>query len=449
MKKSLLYSIFAVLLFSFVSCKKELSPDIGLDLQPEDEALFAYFNDTCQALTLEVISVKEDTVWFNRSISNYWLGSMYDPDFGVSSAHIVTQLYGISVGTADFDKMIKVVDSVTLTLVYDKGYPADKESLDRMTIDIYRLNEYLDTTIYPTCRKPMADTLGFVKILENYPFDPHPYDSVEINDSTKGAPRVTFKLDDAIGRMLMNYKASDLMLDSVNRLFNGNGLYIHAHSETQINKGSFVSFNLDNANTVFTVYFHGEGDSVQYEYTALLAGGIKRYNHFEHDYENTACPDLKSQLAGDTASTQNALYLDGFAGLSLNLKMPKIRDLQGRKMIINQAVLVFPNADKENAKYSPPSGVSISDTVRGLVPGIEDYNSVYKINAAYNKTRGDYRVFITRHVQHLVQDGSTIENKMLKIRTYDPSLPSRMIIPGLNPANKNRLRLELTYTLVP
>ena len=111
----LINSLTLIILLFASSCKNTES-DLGLNLRPDKGEFYSAETDT---FTVKAFTVKSDSIKTD-SLSTNILGAMNDPELGISTASVASQLT-INQINLSFGKSPKI-DSVILYLRWDKDY---------------------------------------------------------------------------------------------------------------------------------------------------------------------------------------------------------------------------------------------------------------------------------------------------------------------------------------
>jgi len=473
------------------SCKKDLTSLIGGGLQPDDEFIYAVFNDTDESLNLIAYTIA-DVPNVTSGQNRYALGSYKDETFGMIRVDLISQLdeYILS----DTVDQIFDIDSVILVLVYHSAYPFDPNSLmDPFTISIGELlepvwsgPESLNAVYYSNDFRHQKNGGGTV--LSNWTVYPNLRDSiVDPNDTTGETKihipflRIPIYADDNkdprgkdFAQRLLEASRRTQAIDSgrTNEFLSEiTGLYIEAHPETENGKGSIINFDFSGSRL-------RPGIQVFYRKTAEdTASSIKdyvldfprsmTYNYIEID-RSTQSANLANQInKTDTALGQEMVFLQSFYGSLVRVEMPNIREIaklagDNHRMVINQASLVLntsPNGPAGRFTPSPSINVNhletfdttINEIDRQLwrIRNIRDHQ--LETGGRYNSNRQEYRIFLTRHIQNLLLNPDA-ENFPLTIhsdsRFVFPDITS-IFGPGLPLDDPRRMRLEIVYSLLP
>ena len=446
------------------ACKKDPAGIIGEGIQPNDELIFAVFNDSAASLRLMAYTVPDDSAVVTSGKSFYALGSYNHPDFGTLTANIITQIHEISYVTLEAGWM---VDSVVLRLVYHSAHPSSETGrLDEMTISIGELLE--GDTIDPSWQdrryrhnENRAQFQG--SVLSDYRFFPHLRDSVvDPNDSTRMLhnPIERIRLNVGYGEKLLNASQGNPGMNDFLRQVPG--LYIEAHPATpRSNQGHIVniqSFGQSGESRIIVYYRTNMEDTISLErhYSLGFAGGMT-YNYYHFD-RTGANPDLVQQLDENlpleerAALGEDKVFLQSFYGSLIRVEMPDIKGFAeevapGRQIAINQATLVM--SVEPNGRFTPPSAMDIGhQRAADTMVGLPDHG--WTVGGQFNESRQEYRFFVTQHVQRLLSNPAVEPVPLTIYSGFRHSLPETAIIKGPGAVHgAQRMRLEVVYSVLP
>jgi hypothetical protein len=452
---------FGLLVFGIavVSCKKDLTSTIGGGLQPDDEFIGAFFNDTAACLNLVAYSVQEDSA-ITSGFSSYALGSYNHPTFGTMTANIVTQVSDITGPDTD---TVAYIDSVVLEMQWDNNlaYPFEKDvKMAPITISIGELdyNEALNVVddterkVFFNTTKPFPYDNSFSVFPENQ-IDPNRFfDSImDPNDSSAKitVPVARLLLSNAYGQKLLD--ASKSTKDSTINAFIREipGLYFQSKAVQSGQPGHIINFDFYDNAPVITVYFHRKETDTAPTLKSYQLGNNVTYNYIEYD-RSLADANFTAQLAGDTALGEQKVFLQACGSSSINVLLSdSIRNLKniagGKPIVINLATLVL-KVDPQSGGFTPPAQLELK--------GFTDTTSITLIDedrltlgGSFDKNKSEYRFFITNYVQQLLLN-ENLENYPLKIfSSY--AIPDLAVIFGPKAApHDKRMRLEVVYSVV-
>ncbi|MDD3742528.1 MAG: DUF4270 domain-containing protein [Lentimicrobiaceae bacterium] len=424
--KSLFAFFIASLLLLVFSCNKE--PDfVGLDLLPGGDRLDMGFTDTLtvQAYTISEKPLRTDVLAVNL------LGYMNDTTFGKVSASLYTQ-YRLSSSNFKFGEGA-VGDSMFLTLVYAGRYG---DTLSPHRIRVYELDEKPDPEkkyySNDTCRIK-SNPIGDITFVPN--FKP---------DTTKKLPamlRIPLSYE-----FMQKFITADETTLSANNFFMEvfKGLYLEADPDATTGMGSMLYFNLLHAESKLQLYYHNNSDTAA-KVSFLITENVIKFNHYNHDY-SSATPLLKQQLQGDTLAGEQKLFLQAMAGTRVNLRIPYINNIpEKEKMAINEAMLVFTNADPLSM-FLPPPQLSLrmySDTGEHVIPE-ERYNTLY-FGGQYQK-RGEYFFRITKYVQERMMHPEKPDYGLTLIVSGAALNSNRVVLYGPG-SETSALKLKIYYSM--
>lgn len=423
--------LMAALILLTISCKKD-PVELGLGIQPEEDRLGVFFNDTTP---VQAFSVANDSVRTDRTVLSL-AGSYYDPIFGTSVAGFYTQFL-LSTNQPDFG-LAPTLDSMVLHLAYNGSY-GDLNT--EVTFRVFELKEmlYYDSVYYSNRHLDFETSE-----IASFTFTPKPNDSVFI-DSVAYPPHLRLNIsaqNPAFAEKILT--ASPVALeDNANFVEFIKGLYIIADPVDQ--GGSISYFNLTSSLSKISMHYaNEEEDSLSYDFR--LDGDCARFNRFWHnDYAN-ADPLLREQVvAEDTSLGAQTLYMQAMQGINTQFRLPDFEDrfAQG-SVALTRAELVLPviNASSD---LPPPSRLLLGAyDAEGNLEQLVDYaEGVDYFGGAYDSTRMEYRFRITRHLQQILN--GTRENQELVLLVNGRAVQASRVVIGGTAHPERRMRLELLY----
>ncbi len=427
--------IAGLLASALTSCYK--SPEqLGANILPENSRLKVFYSDTATvyAYTQTIDSVRSD------ESSKSLLGSLSDPVFGKTSAGFYTQ-FQLSSTTHDFGTN-PVLDSLVLQLYYAGTYG---DTLTTLKVHTYELLEdiYLDSVYYSNILLSTGST-----DYSDLEFSPRPSDSIPVfPDTIKGILRINLSnRSDALGNKLLN-APEDAMKDieSFQQYFKG----LYLITEPVNSDGVILYFDLPSHFSNLTVYYRNDDkDSLKYQYPITVT--CARINRFEHNYFYAA-PEFKQQvLEGDTTLGDERVYVQGLSGAKTVITIPFIRDFKNLGTIgINEAILELPGAPEDNFFDAPKKMALVQrleDGVYDLLP--DQIEGEEYFGGRYNSSGNKYEFRITRYIQSLLLDSTTV-NKGFYLFTMGGSVnPNRFVFNGPRPSGDtlSGIRLKILYT---
>jgi hypothetical protein len=417
---------------------------IGLGVQPDEDFLNTDYFDTT---TVVAYSALHDSLITSNGTINM-LGYIHDPVFGKMQAGIYTQ-FRLSAFSANFGSNTEV-DSLVLTLVY-AGYYGD-------TANSFQLNVY-----------ELTDNLS--KNENYYAGSSINHDGLSLNENPNLfiTPKPTTKQDSSSSyyisiRLDKNFAKNKFISKSGSGEYASDaafleyfkGLYLEADNPN--GNGCMLSFNMTHSQSNLTLYYHND-QAEGLKYTFNLNDSTAHFGSVNHFDYNEATTNLRDQLNGNYTSAKEVLYGQAGAGIKVALNFPCLKEtFKDRKVIIHRAILAISHKDDNLLNYFPPSSLFLTYT--DLASGTSNFLPDYILGGAtgkdyfggsYNETTKEYRFYITRYIQFLI-DG-TGDNYQLNL-TVNPSAThlSRLMIYGTEPVSANdfdkRLHLKINYTIV-
>lgn len=434
-KNSLLLTIFCTILFS---CKKN-SDRIGLDLQPGEDLLTTLYTDT---FTIITHTVKDDTIATN-SFSPMLLGTMNDPDFGLTSASIYTQF------TPSTESQIwgknPILDSAVLSIVYyNKQYYG---TLHPQKFSVYELNELmsLDSTYYSN------KTILTGKLLGSSYQVPAIVDSVTVG-TERFPSHLRIRLD-------KNYFQKLISTDDTTHYANAadfqqnvlKGICIKSETYPFVGEGAILSIDATNQFSSISLYYHNNAeDSLSY-FLGISNISCARFTHFDHDYSKT--PDINNQLNTNSKIQQDYVYVQPMAGVRTKISIPSLMHLvDSGKIAINKAELIMNVESSSIRKYTynvPPRIIlTIADSTLGPILLPDYYESFFGGTYITAPTSGGYNHYtfnIPRHIQSVI-DGRRTNQDLYILSVLRPTSTNRLQLIGGDKKKDGYMKLKVTYT---
>ena len=428
-------------MLAFASCKK--SPEtIGNNLISDDNYIAIYHTDTTEIICHSFL----DSVATDNAI-NALLGAMHDPVFGNTEAGFYTQ-FRPSVAGQSFGSN-PVVDSLVLQLCLI-GYYGDTTMMQ--TAHAYELTDTLsyETTYY----NHSTVATGNVDHANGYQFRPHPRTKVHIiGTDTITQPIIRIPLSQELGNYLVNLDtAAYSRPDLFKQYFKG--LYVTC-APVGMN-GAISSINLtNNTYTLLQLYYHNAATPEKPKrYNFYVTSSDTYFNHFDHDYSQGS-PEFVNQLLDDqTALGQSTLYLQSMGGVKAKVLFPNIchwaDTLEGCRLVVNEAKLVLPaSMTLMDSVYKAPSNLILlgfnSDTTTYLLPDYFEGGTFF--DGAYNSSKHSVSFRITEYLQNMIMNKNDNLGLSLGINgaAYNAT---RYVINGPEATNGEKMRLEVTYSIV-
>ena len=424
-KKFILFSIFfSCVIFS--SCKKKDSLVGKGVLNPED-----YLNGiTTDTFDLETYTIAEDST-ITSNPPNTVLGSYKDPKFGGFDASFYTQFRLVSINPDFGDPNQIIIDSFVLALKY-AGYYGD---LSPQTFEIYRLNEDLnsDSTYYSFSEKG-------VKSSNLVPFGmgtitPKPNQVTIVGGDSLDA-QLRIHVDTNFARLLIEESNSGTSFSSNEAFLNFfKGFYIKTNNNSQgSGTGAVFYFNLNDAASKLTMYFHSAGVSKSYD--LLMNSTCADFTRISINNSGTNVSNvLQNQYLGNTE-----FYAQAFKHRAI-VKIKHINALP-KNTIIHKASLTLPIQYQTGYRFKPGVNVSVATKLKST----NQYFTSLATLGNYEEYEKHFRIDVRDYFQAVLK--GDIENTGLVISPrYFINSAERIIFNGKNTTNKKKPQLVVTYTI--
>jgi len=379
LKKIFTLSFFAGIIFLVISCEEDPTK-IGTGTLPD--------SDFVTILSTDTISTFSYTLYDNASRSDNatygYLGSVYNPYFGTTTAEFVSQ---IRLGSRWYGEDF-IVDSVKLYLQFE-NVTGNVDSEQIMTISEISEQLYTDSTYYSD--KPVllagydvssfqlpalkADTVNNVKI--DIPVDFGNYifrdTSMLFHSNTRADFRSYFK-----GLYFRMSSSTEPVLLTVNLARSSSNAYFYNY---------------------FVIFYH-DTDNTLYEYYLILDAVNRNasYNRYIHNFE-TADPVKKIKHIND-GYKDTLSYLQTFSGVYTRIALPGLESIKNNpaysNIAVNKARLTVPVYMDNSVQVPKTTATNIlltykADGTNYSVPdyGIDEYHTFYggvldTVNKVYN-----------------------------------------------------------------
>ncbi len=434
LRNAFVYLMLALPALVFTTCTKE--PDlVGLNLVSQSELLKLGYIDTA---TITAYSVKADSI-NTEELSYALIGSMNDPVFGQTNATYYSQLRLVDEGS-DYGTS-PVFDSAYLALPY---YGAYGDTMSNMTLRVYELTQQLIQ--YDTMYSFNTATYDESKLLGSITFVPRPHDSVMVNGK-KVAPQVRIPLNTAFGQRMLSVPV-DSLADNESFLNTFYGFCIVAEKQETPGKGAILYLKAPSTSSTVTMYYHNTEDTTTAYF--IISSYSARFGNYDHAGYTTASPLLQQQLAGDTSSGDQYVFLQSMGGVRARLHFPSLSHWQNtnKKYIVNDAQLILTESSP-GSQYKPPTNLTLrlvdDDNISiGSYTPDESLETASYFDGYYNSTDHTYRFRLSRYVQQIMT--GEIENNGLYLIISGGAVNANRIVlngPG-NPYGKLKLFIKVT-----
>ncbi|WP_196887050.1 DUF4270 domain-containing protein [Aureivirga sp. CE67] len=478
--------ISLLLLSSFViSCDKELE-NSGVDLIDNDKFSTRTYTSQVKTTTENVESVRTDNA------PNYLLGIYDDPDFGVTTGSIVSQLRVPFAGLS-FDETARI-DAVILEIpyyytndgVYDDNKP--KFKLDSVygnaqtpyRLKVNRVATYLNNLDPEDPSKQLKyysdKDYELSDLLAEQVFVPNPNDTMIVisrraedgtiyeEDERKSSPvRPSIKIS-----LDPDFFTNNFLGDENKSKFTTNddfidffrGIYIQAEPIDGFTDASLIQTNLDNAK--LTVYF---SETIDGENTPSL---------FNFGFNNVTANNFENSTI--TYNPQNN-YVQGAGGSITTISLfgqdsedeipAELEELRTKNWIINEARLVFNVNDDLSSDFTPDRLLIYNYDKNRQLPDVFGIDGFSGIGGSVEKDDDGkaikYTFRITDYITNLLDESNDEELNKLAIKVYNTSdapqsnqdflikdygwNPKRVVLYGSeSPIEDKKVKLEIIYS---
>lgn len=428
-------------MFVLFGCKEEENI-VGLDVQPDSDKLALLF---CDTTSINTYSVKEDSISTSKT-SLSLLGYVKDPIFGKTQAGIYSQ-FRLAVSSLDFGDSA-VLDSIVLTLSYT-GFFGD--TLHPFVVKVFELDESIDS------KKPYYNTSSLnhntTNLTETTSFYVYPKPKTTNSvDSTQKKPIIRIPLTKSFGNQkFISKSGSTELANNDNFLAYFKGLYIIAEGIN--NTGSMIYVDMLDPWSCLTLYYHNK-EKKGLKHSFVVNEAAARFTSIHHfDYVDANASLKKQILDKDYSETEEKLYIQASGGVKTLINFPHLKEtFQGKKVAVAKAELVITRSEDDYSIFFQPTALDMyykkdaNASTSYYLPDFligDDY-----FGGTYNVNKKEYRFRITQYIQNLIM-GDTEDYPLHLVVKGAATKANRMVLHGINPINNdNRLRLEITYSLI-
>ncbi|MBL7985788.1 MAG: DUF4270 family protein [Flavobacteriales bacterium] len=434
----------AVLLFGalvLASCQKP-EDGLGVDVLDPADALGTNVTDTTGIVAWSVVPEPVRTSGLSRNV----LGTYLDPDFGLVTAGIATQLRleANNAGAGSTPSNL-VCDSLVLSLAYDAttfGYG----TTDPQGFRVFRLSESLSVdSPYTTDRVPGIELQDLVAA-GRPTFTVAPYTRPFIDgDSLSPQLRIPLSLD--LGRQLLDLWGSTTLANSeaFQAWFKGL-LILPAEPAMSPFQQAALYINLLNADSKVRIYYRDvvAQDTATFDFT--INSSCARYTVASFDAQRATQPGLPLALQDSTTMVPQ-LYVQALGGVRTELRFPHLLDhVASNNGAVAKAELVIPVSPDHSPLYQPPSVLFVfrrnADGEEVVLP--DQILAASQIGGNYDATNHEYRFVITRWLQGVL-NGEYPNTGLTVVPGSNGVTVNRAILNGpQHPALPMRLRLTFT-----
>jgi hypothetical protein len=420
-------------MFFLINACEEDASKIGEKMLPGTDFVSITSSDT---VSVKSYTMYKDSVESDNPATSY-LGSMYDPYFGTTSAGFVCQ---VRLADSLTDEDFFVVDSVKLylRLLSVKGDTTAEHFLkfSEISQQIYSTSKYYSNQTVPLTGESWSVPLPTLQ-------------ADTINNIVLNIPKI-------FGEYMTRNKSMLFMSNTVSDFRSYfKGLYFQIISSgnpvlssvSVASPGSYGSYS-----NYFTVYMRDEVDNVM-SYDFLLDAKITNaaYNLYKHDFSTAQAGKMIQHINDRYPDTLS--YLQNMNGVYTRLEIPSLKtlkqDVSLHNIAINKARLIIPFVtDGSSFTYSTiPSMVYLRYlTTTGHKWIVSDYTTAgttFYDGTPDTTTTFSYNINIATYLQDYLEDTadtitSDLEMFLLPTSSYNAVLKAN--------ASYKPVKFEITYT---
>jgi len=403
----------------FSACKKDWN-ELGSQLIAIDDLTILSFD----SLEIKTSIHKEDSLSSLNTATSF-LGSINDPNFGITDATIYTE-FRIPSSDVEFGDAA-VADSIILTLNLNNYYG---DTTSTLNVSVYEMLEQIITST--------TDSLGEDSTITYYSSQEFEVDniilgSLSFTPEPESNATVNIVLSNELAQSFLDADATNFVDNTAFQEF-FNGLYISC--EQVATKGVLLELDLLDEESKMTVYYHNtDSDSLSYDFQ--INSNADKMTNWSHDYSSTNIDELIDEENIETA------YIQGGAGLRTYLTLPSLANLRDSNYVVHIAELTLPYFFSENdSVFDIPSklGLAAVNSEGKLEVLTEDQNiqgsSYFDGNA--NVLEQTYTFNIARYIHKVVEEGYTN-----KLALYVPASVLNPESVLLSNDNTNAISLKL------
>ena len=411
-------AIFAVISL-FSACKKNWN-ELGSQLVAEGDMILLAFD----SLEINATIHPEDSL-SSLNTATSLIGSLNDPDFGITDASIYTE-FRIPSSDVVFGEF-SVADSMVLSLKIDSYYG------DTSSVMNFNVNRMLEEIL--TSATDISGEDSTITYYSNHEFE---YDNASIGSlsyypTPQTSKIININLSTDLAQSFLDASSSNFTDNEAFQTF-FNGLYISCDQAAIA--GAILKLDLLDEASKMTLYYHNtESDSLSYDFH--INSNADKMTHWEHDYSATNIENLLTEENLEVA------YIQGGAGLRTYITLPTLASLKDSNYVVHKAELVFPYFFSENdSLFDIPSklGLAAVNSNGELEVLTEDQNiqgAVY-FDGNANYLEQNYTFNIVRYIHKVIKEGYTN-----KLALYVPAsvLNPESVLVSNNSENPIQLKL--------
>ncbi len=433
-------AIGAVLLFALITACHKPEEELGLDVLPEDVALGTVVVDTSRIVAWNILPKPGKTSALSRNV----LGTYLDPEFGLVSTGLVTQVRLSTNAVGDgVDPDTLFCDSLILSLAYDPasyGYG----NRDPQGFWVFRLTEdlHLDS-VYQNDDVPSTVPIDLLAgPRTSYPIEP--FQGPVIGTDTL-SPQLRLRLKQELGSELLSLWGRAELADNNSFLQYFKGLLVIPKTDASVPyQQAALYFNLLNPDSKLTLYYHSPTTTSSFDF--IINSSSVRYTISRFDHARALQPTLPMALH-DTSIGQQQLYLQALGGLRGELRFPGLENYTSAGYgALAKAELILPVAGNYFPLYAPPSQLFVfrKDDEGNDVAIPDQVPSSNQVGGFYDADEKAYHLVVTQWLQGVIT-GAYPNTGLCVIPGSNGVSVNRVVLGG--PENPvERMKLRLTFT---
>jgi hypothetical protein len=436
-----LFLLTASLVFN--SCEKKRNDEVGFK---GDGPGFPELTLT-DTFTIYSSTVREDSIRTDE-LSQFLLGRMNDPLFGISTSSIFTQLNLPQLNRTATNN--PTLDSAFIYVIFTSKLATYGNLNSVQSFKVHELTEGFNKATYYS-----SDELSY---------NPTPVGSYagvfNLNDSLKrinngqveyAGPGVKIALSSDFAEKLLNAKSTDV---STHQAFKEYiyGLAFIPDNQPASGEGAVVALNLKNTASKIYVYYNG-GEQIDFNF-ADASTSVKTKSFTQYKFENQA-PEITVQK-NNTSGNYDTVFVQSFTGAKAHFRFPGFFNLISQENIflhkVEFQIPIIP--ETVSSQYPAPSKLLMLQPhpETNLNFFVLDFTDTAKYNGNFDKNANTYRFNLTKHFMELVNEykrdpsDPSIHRGLFLTPTRDfPITPARAIIDSRSGSNE-KLKLIVMYS---
>ena len=408
---------------------------VGANLIEEDQVNVNVVDTiTVRTYTERYDSILTYSPFESNQLTDYIIGQMNDPVFGVTASTLYAQLlledFELDLSDATFDSLVLVlpIDSAAVYGQQPQEYG----------FEVRRLVEELDSDLNVFSNQTFAVAempIGSFQQNVN-PFTDIPVFNPAV-DSVQQVRQVRIRLNDDFAQELFSQDTSVFRSNSEFRSY-FNGIQVVGTTE---NTG-ILGFNL-NAAAGMQLYYTTDTTANVFNFN-FQVDGVRALN-IQHDYSGSEVEELiEKRELGDSL-----FLLQGLGGLRGIIELPHITDLEN--VIVNRAEIRVPVQNIDTDEYAAPVNIFLRHFVGEELMDIDDLrfsagNVVELFGGVLVEGDGDesdhYSFNISDHLQDMI-DG-VVDNRLVMEIFRQDERASRVILKGAK--NSEPVSINVIFT---